>query len=72
MAPLADALFLMTHHGIFGIPRDIERDVRTDGEHILGDMFARAERATIDASILEIALTHVHAYEIVRCASPMT
>lgn len=46
--------------------RDIERGGRTEGEHILGDMFARAKRAGCPAPVLEAALTHVRAYEIER------
>ncbi len=46
--------------------RDIERGGRTEGEHILGDMFARARKAGVDAPVLEIALTHVRAYEVER------
>ncbi|HEY8064592.1 MAG TPA: ketopantoate reductase family protein [Methylosinus sp.] len=46
--------------------RDIERGGRTEGEHILGDMLARAHRAGVEAPVLEIAATHVHAYEIAR------
>jgi 2-dehydropantoate 2-reductase len=46
--------------------RDMERGARTEGEHILGDMLARATRAGLEAPILEIALTHVRAYEIAR------
>jgi 2-dehydropantoate 2-reductase len=46
--------------------RDIERGGRTEGEHILGDMFARAQRAELQAPLLEAALTHVRAYEIER------
>ncbi|ATQ66659.1 MULTISPECIES: ketopantoate reductase family protein [Methylosinus] len=46
--------------------RDIERGAPTEGEHILGDMHARAVRAGIETPILEIALTHVRAYEIGR------
>lgn len=46
--------------------RDIERGGRTEGEHILGDMFARAQRAGVAAPVLEIALAHVRAHEIER------
>jgi len=46
--------------------RDIERGSRTEGEHILGDMFARAQRFQVSAPLLEIALTHVRTYEIQR------
>lgn len=46
--------------------RDIEGGSRTEGEHILGDMFARAQRAGQAAPMLETALTHLRAYEIER------
>jgi 2-dehydropantoate 2-reductase len=46
--------------------RDMERGGPTEGEHILGDMLARAQRAGVDAPVLEIAATHVRAYEIER------
>lgn len=49
--------------------RDMERGAPTEGEHILGDMLARATRAGVEASLLEIALTHVRAYEVARRAS---
>jgi 2-dehydropantoate 2-reductase len=42
---------------------DIERGARTEGEHILGDLHARACRHGVSAPLLEIALTHVQAYE---------
>jgi len=46
--------------------RDIERGARTEGEHILGDMMARAQRCGVDARLLQIAVTHVRAYEATR------
>lgn len=49
--------------------RDLERGGRTEGEHILGDMFARAMRVGIEAPVLDVALTHVRAYEIERATS---
>lgn len=49
--------------------RDMERGGRTEGEHILGDMRARAERAHVDSPVLEIALTHVRAYERARVSA---
>ncbi len=45
---------------------DIERGARTEGEHILGDLHARARRHGVSAPLLEIALTHVQAYEARR------
>ncbi len=46
--------------------RDIEKGSRTEGEHILGDLFARATRRGLEAPLLDIALTHVRAYETAR------
>ena len=46
--------------------RDIERGSTTEGDHILGDMVARAHALGIPAPILNLARTHVAAYEIGR------
>ena len=46
--------------------RDIERGSATEGEHILGDMLARACALGIETPILNLARTHVAAYEIAR------
>jgi 2-dehydropantoate 2-reductase len=46
--------------------RDIERGSTTEGEHILGDMVARASALGVPAPILNLARTHVAAYEIAR------
>lgn len=46
--------------------RDIERGSTTEGEHILGDMVARAHALSIPAPVLNLARTHVAAYEIGR------
>ena len=46
--------------------RDIERGSTTEGEHILGDLVARAHALGIPAPILNLARTHVAAYEIGR------
>lgn len=46
--------------------RDIERGSTTEGEHILGDMANRARAFGIEAPILNVARTHVAAYEIDR------
>jgi len=43
--------------------RDIEGGHMTEAEHILGDMDARARKHAIAAPALEIALTHLRAYE---------
>ena len=49
--------------------RDIERGSTTEGEHILGDMVARAAKLDIKTPILNLARTHVAAYEISRAHS---
>jgi 2-dehydropantoate 2-reductase len=49
--------------------RDIERGSTTEGEHILGDMVARARALDIATPILDLARTHVAAYEIARARS---
>lgn len=49
--------------------RDIERGSTTEGEHILGDMVARARALGIETPILNLARTHVAAYEIGRARS---
>jgi len=46
--------------------RDIERSSTTEGEHILGDMAARARALGVETPILNLARTHVAAYEIAR------
>jgi 2-dehydropantoate 2-reductase len=46
--------------------RDIERGSTTEGEHILGDMVARARKFGVATPILDLARTHVAAYEIAR------
>lgn len=46
--------------------RDIERGSITEGEHVLGDMVARARVTGIPTPVLELARVHVAAYEIYR------
>lgn len=43
--------------------RDLERDNRVEGDHILGDLLARAELKNVDAPILRAAYCHVKVYE---------
>jgi 2-dehydropantoate 2-reductase len=49
--------------------RDVENSGRTECEHILGDMLARAQKLKISAPLLEIAATHMRAYEQCRAAA---
>lgn len=46
--------------------RDIERGSTTEGEHILGDLVARARALGVETPILNLARTHVAAHEIGR------
>ena len=46
--------------------RDIERGGPAEGEHVLGDMAERAERAGVPTPILRLARCHVAAYEARR------
>ncbi len=52
--------------------RDIERGSTTEGEHILGDMVARAHALGIPAPVINLARTHVAAYEIGRLRTVAT
>ena len=46
--------------------RDIEGGGSTEGEHILGALLARAKKHGIAAPLLEVAVTHLEAYEARR------
>jgi 2-dehydropantoate 2-reductase len=62
----------MTMFGTVGSPlkasmlRDIERGAATEGEHVLGDMVARARGFGIATPVLDLARCHVAAYEVGR------
>jgi 2-dehydropantoate 2-reductase len=46
--------------------RDIENGLRTEGDHVLGDLLARRRAdkpAGAPPTLLELAYTHVKAYE---------
>jgi 2-dehydropantoate 2-reductase len=46
--------------------RDIENGLRTEGDHVLGDLLARRRAdkpAGAPLTLLELAYTHVKAYE---------
>jgi 2-dehydropantoate 2-reductase len=46
--------------------RDVERNNPAEGEHILGDMLARAERLGVPTPILRLARCHLGTYEARR------
>ncbi|MFY9657135.1 MAG: ketopantoate reductase family protein [Methylocystis sp.] len=66
VAQHGDSLALRAAHMKASMLYDIERGAPTEGEHILGDLYARACRHGVSASLLEVALTHVQAYEARR------
>jgi 2-dehydropantoate 2-reductase len=57
--------YITAQGSLFGASmfRDIEAGNRVEGEHILGDMLARARAAGIAAPLLRVAQAHVQAYE---------
>jgi 2-dehydropantoate 2-reductase len=66
VAQHGDSLALRAAHMKSSMLYDIEHGAPTEGEHILGDLHARARRHGLSAPLLEIALTHVQAYEARR------
>ena len=46
--------------------RDIENGFQTEGEHVLGDLVRRARQSGVATPILDVARTHVAAYEARR------
>jgi 2-dehydropantoate 2-reductase len=46
--------------------RDIERGAPTEGDHVLGDMIARAHALGVETPLLALARTHVAVYETCR------
>jgi 2-dehydropantoate 2-reductase len=69
MAQQADSLTRRAATMRSSMLHDIEHGGRTEGEHILGDLHARALRHGVSAPLLEIALTHVQVYEARRARS---
>ena len=49
--------------------RDIERGGPTEGEHIVGDMLARARALRVAAPLLRVARAHLQAYQLARTAN---
>lgn len=66
---LADTRAMMTAPGsdnTASMLRDLENGGRTEHEHLLGDMLARAKTHEIEAPMLSVALAHMQAYEARR------
>ena len=66
VAQHGDSLTLRAAHMKSSMLYDIEQGAPTEGEHILGDICARARRHGLSAPLLEVALTHVQVYEARR------
>jgi 2-dehydropantoate 2-reductase len=49
--------------------RDVEKGGPTEAEHILGDMVARAQASGIEAPLLQLAYSHLQAYDLRRLAA---
>ena len=43
--------------------RDIERNGKTESEHIIGDMLRRAHKNKLQTPLLRLAYCHLQAYE---------
>ncbi|HEY0292869.1 MAG TPA: 2-dehydropantoate 2-reductase [Hansschlegelia sp.] len=70
-AALSETRATLTAKGSSGTAsmlRDLESGARTEHEHILGDMLARARAAGVPAPLLTVALAHMQAYEARRLA----
>jgi 2-dehydropantoate 2-reductase len=52
--------------------RDLERGARTECEHILGDLRARAQDHGLDTPLLAAALSHLRVHEAARTVLPIT
>lgn len=66
---LARATGLLTDRGsnfAASMLRDVERGGRTEGEHVVGDLLARARAAGLSAPVLRVAHCHLQAYEARR------
>ena len=66
VAQHGDSLTLRAAHMKSSMLYDIEQGAPTEGEHILGDLCARARRHGLSTPLLEVALTHVQVYEARR------
>ena len=49
--------------------RDLERNARTESEHIIGDLLARRRSAPGDLSLLDVAYAHLKTYEVRRAST---
>ena len=68
-AAAAEAQRMLTQQGSplkASMLRDLERGARTEAEHILGDLQARARSYSLDTPLLDAALTHLRVHEAQR------
>ena len=65
-AAIAEAIGVLTAAGSplkASMLRDLERGARTEVEHVLGDMLARAQALAVDAPLLAACCTHLRVHE---------
>lgn len=68
---LSDARARLTQPGssfTASMLRDIERGGPTEGDHVLGDLVARADRLGVETPLLRVARCHVQVYDRRRAA----
>lgn len=66
MAGYREQLYDISSRATASMLRDIRAGGRTEGAHVLGDLVSSAHRHSIAAPILELCLTHLQSYEIIR------
>ena len=70
---VAEALATLTAEGSplkASMLRDLERGARTEAEHVLGDLLARAQALEVDAPLLAAACTHLRVHEHALASRP--
>lgn len=68
-AAMAQMISSLTERGSAGTAsmfRDMARNGRTEHEHVIGDMLARARKAGVPAPLLRLSLANMQAYEAQR------
>lgn len=66
MAQMTSSLTERGSAGTASMFRDMARNGRTEHEHVIGDMLARARKAGVPAPLLRLSLANMQAYEAQR------
>jgi len=69
MAQMISSLTERGSAGTASMFRDMARNGRTEHEHVIGDMLARARTAGVPAPLLRLSLANMQAYEAQRSAT---